>query len=225
MTDHRTYTIGDIHGCLPQLEALLKAIDEDANGRPHQIITLGDYMDRGPNSKGVLDLLMTRPDIVRLRGNHEVMFMEAVSGGYSELNFFCTHGGRQTMASFGVEHPQEIEYRYKAFIRETKMYHEDARRIYVHAGISHRQPDMAKQNPDHLLWIREGFLDVNTPFPKYVVHGHTPQDTGEPDIRNNRTNCDSGCFFTGNLTAAVFDDSQDKPIGTLIARGPVVPWR
>lgn len=220
-----TYAIGDIHGCIEQLRALLDAIESHAAGRPHTIITLGDYMDRGPRSKDVLDLLMTRPEIINLRGNHEVMFMEAVRGGYSELDFFHTHGGRQTIASFGVEHPRDVEYRYKAFVRETKLYHEDARRIFVHAGISRREPDMTKQNPDIMLWIREGFLDVTTPFSKYVVHGHTPQDTGRPDIRFNRANADTGCFFTGCLTALVFDDSQDKPIDAITVSGPVLPWR
>ncbi|RYF09062.1 MAG: serine/threonine protein phosphatase [Oxalobacteraceae bacterium] len=218
-----TIAFADVHGRSDLLQGLLKGIAEYVGDREHQIISLGDYVDRGPDSKGVLDILMSRPDIINLRGNHEAMMLEAKVGGFSEVRHFIGNGGDATCASFGVQSPRDIPQEYFDWIlSNTRLYHEDARRVFVHAGVGWREPDMTKQPEMWLLWIREGFLERTQPFFKYIVHGHTPYhdrkpDPEKPEILSNRCNLDTAAFFTGILTAAVFDDTQDMPIGFLQA--------
>lgn len=222
-----TYAIGDIHGHKDRLVRLLDKIDAHARGREHRIITLGDYIDRGPDSKGVLDVLMARPDIVRLRGNHEQMLLDAVylPAIEDEMNWL-THGGHATLKSFGIEerHPRvtrKVPESYLHFlVKDLVLSFEDERRWFVHAGVHPETRSLDEANPFDILWIRETFLRHHGRFPKYVVHGHTTVPGGKPDIRHNRVNLDTHCYATGVLTAAVFDDSQDEPIDILqTARG------
>lgn len=221
-----TYAIGDIHGQRSLFEQMLELIATDAAGEEHRIITLGDYCDRGPDSKGVYDILMARPDIIALRGNHEDLLLKAIRGRFHEVETFIYNGGDTTLASFGVSQAGEIPLSYIRWIREsTRLYFEDERRAFVHAGVGHRQPDLSKQPEDWLLWIRDPFLSHRQPFFKYIVHGHTHShsnktDPSKPEVLHNRCNLDTGAFFTGLLTAAVFDDSQDKPIKLLTAGTP-----
>jgi serine/threonine protein phosphatase 1 len=216
-----TIAFADIHGRRDLLEKMLSTISAYVGTREHQIIALGDYVDRGPDSKGVLDLLMTRPDIIKLRGNHEGMMLAAQQGRFSEVRHFVDNGGGATCKSFGVVAPHTIPEEYFDWIREnTKLYHEDARRVYVHAGVGWREPDMSKQPEQWLLWIRDEFLLRTEPFFKYIVHGHTPSHSrkphiDQPEVLSNRCNLDTGAYFTGVLTAAVFDDSQDMPLELL----------
>lgn len=212
------YTIGDIHGCLDQFKALLGQIEAHHGGKPHRIITLGDYVDRGPDSKGVLDLLMARPDIVRLMGNHERMLLDAYWEEDSwSVQDFLSNGGHETLASFGAPTPQHIPQEYIRFLNVDLMLSaEDERRFYVHAGINPNFK-LDDQIEAALIWMREPFLSCGFAFEKYIVHGHTPQE-GKADVRANRTNLDTGCCWTGVLAAGVFDDTQDKPIDILYAR-------
>lgn len=216
-----TIAFADLHGRRDLLEKMLSTIATYVGTKEHTIISLGDYVDRGPDSKGVLDLLMTRPDIVKLRGNHEEMMLKAQDGRFSEVRHFVDNGGGATCKSFNVEGPSQIPKKYFNWIREnTKLYHEDARRVFVHAGVGWRHPDMSKQPEDWLLWIREGFLERTDPFFKYIVHGHTPRHGGkleidQPEVRSNRCNLDTGAYATGVLTGAVFDDTQDMPVELL----------
>lgn len=211
------YAIGDIHGCFDQLVSLLSLIDQHAAGQPHKIITLGDYVDRGPRSKDVLDLLMQRTDIVKLMGNHEQMMLSAFwQSDPHSVQDFLVNGGHETLQSFGAPTPQHIPSSYIRFIVDLPLSADDGRRFYVHAGIDPGLP-LSGQRDSTMLWVRQPFLSCGFPFEKYVVHGHTPQ-AGLIDIRHNRTNVDAGCCFTGVLGAAVFDDTQDKPIGLLYAR-------
>jgi serine/threonine protein phosphatase 1 len=204
---------------------MLDRIAEYAGDRPHTIIALGDYVDRGPDSKGVLDILRARPDIIKLMGNHEDMMLTAQGGRFSEVRHFIDNGGGATCKSFGVQGPHNIPAEYFDWIRqETKLYHEDSRRVFVHAGVGWREPDMSKQPQMWLLWIREGFLERQQPFFKYIVHGHTPVHGGKPDmekpeVRENRCNLDTGAYFTGVLTAGVFDDTQDQPLELISVKG------
>lgn len=205
-----TFSVGDIHGCLREFQVLLDLIERYAAGQEHRIITIGDYIDRGPNSKGVLDLLMDRPEIITLMGNHERMLLDAAAGDNSFL--FMINGGAATCDSFGVLDAGMIPYKYLAFLRSLELAVNDGQRLFVHAGINPART-LEQQVEEDILWIRENFLLCTFPFETYIVHGHTPVQNVE--IRPNRTNLDTGCVFGGALSAAVFDDTQVKPIDVI----------
>ena len=207
----QTYAIGDIHGCHSQLVYMLDKIDAHSDGAPHRIITLGDYIDRGPDSRQVLDTLMLRPDIVTLRGNHEQMLLDVLDfpdHPYA-ADDFLHNGGWQTLQSFGVGSVYQIPLRYIDFMRSTVLWTEDEFRYFVHAGIDPAKA-MNNQDPNDLMWIRDVFLDHTADFCKYVVHGHTPVD-GKVDIPRNRTNVDVHCYKHGELAAAVLNTVYAKP--------------
>jgi serine/threonine protein phosphatase 1 len=165
---------------------------------------------------------MSRPDIIALRGNHEEMFLDA-HDDWRASEGFRINGGLATLRSFGIdpEEPQaeaQVPKPYIAWMRHLPYWYEDDLRIFVHAGIDPTVPDMNQQNTMMLVWRREPFLSMTEPFFKHVVHGHTPRDNGYPDLRPNRTNLDTGSFFTGVLTCGVFDDTQAGPIDTIQVR-------
>ncbi|RYD66784.1 MAG: serine/threonine protein phosphatase [Verrucomicrobiaceae bacterium] len=218
-----TYAMGDIHGSEELLLMMLRLISEHSRGRRHQIITLGDYCDRGPHSKGVFDILRARRDIKKLRGNHEEMLLTAYRNpmDYTAQQHFVGNGGDKTLASYEVARAADLpDDLIEWLINETHFYHEDDLRVFVHAGVSWREPDMTKQRQDVMQWIREGFLDHHQPFFKHIVHGHTPQWSGKPhpekpELRTNRTNLDTAAYYTGILTCGVFDDTVAEPLEIL----------
>jgi serine/threonine protein phosphatase 1 len=210
-----TYVIGDLHGMSSQFRRLLDMIDMHSRGKEDErrIICVGDYIDRGPDSKGVLDILRQHPEIIALRGNHEDMLLKWYDGVWSG-DIFLSNGGVATMHSFGI-HPSQIEdfpRDYIEFIRKLPVWFKDEHRVYVHAGIN---PFRDEQMMEDILWIREPFLNYTGKFFKYVVHGHTPTSNGEVDIRDNRANVDSGGVFGGHISCLVFNDKQEKPIDVL----------
>lgn len=211
MKPELTFAIGDIHGCLLQFETMLLAIEDRAAGAPHRIITLGDYIDRGPDSRGVLEVLMSRPEIIALGGNHELMMTEARNGDFYAIDFWTTNGGKATLASFEAKAPGGILDIYYDWIAARPLHFEDDLRYFVHAGVMPPAP-LAKQTELVKRWIREGFLDWTGPFEKYIVHGHTPQVNGVPDLQKYRSNLDTCCFRTGMLTCAVFNNERAEPI-------------
>jgi serine/threonine protein phosphatase 1 len=215
-----TYAIGDIHGSSMLLLIMLERIKDHADGREHRIITLGDYCDRGPDSKTVYDILMARPDIITLRGNHEEMFLAASDGRFGEVNHFMSNGGDATCKSFGVKGPHQVPQKYLDWIENnTRYWFEDELRVYVHAGVNWNIPEMEKQNRLHLTWMREPFLSHTEPMFKYIVHGHThthPRKLmAQAEVLENRCNLDTGAYYTGIMTCAVFDSTQAKPIDLL----------
>jgi serine/threonine protein phosphatase 1 len=216
-----TYAIGDIHGSLDKLRALFADCETHAAGRPMKLVFLGDYIDRGPESFGVIDFLLTlrkrrRDDIVTLMGNHEDMAL-AVIDGDSAAPGWLVQGGAETLDSYGVDradalletHPAHVDW-----MRTLPLSYDDGRRLFVHAGVNPELP-LDAQDPGDLLWIREPFLSDGRDYGRLIVHGHTPLETGLPDLRDNRLNLDTAAVFGGPLTAAVFDDSQTEPLGFL----------
>jgi serine/threonine protein phosphatase 1 len=214
----RVYAMSDIHGCAHLLEQMFAVIDADmSNSRPYRAIEvfLGDYIDRGPDSRRTLDLLIQRSrhrNTVFLKGNHEAYFTSVLDDP-SRLGEWLKVGGLQTMVSYGLSAapdlgkeeqsdlvrvlrssmpPQHIE-----FLRQLRPTFTCGDFFFVHAGV---RPGIAlsEQREQDLLWIRDEFLQSKKRFGKYVVHGHTP--VRQAELLENRANIDTGAYATGNLT-------------------------
>jgi serine/threonine protein phosphatase 1 len=183
---------------------------------------LGDYVDRGPSSFDVIELLSQRIQggTICLRGNHESFLLEFLRNP-TILNAWQHCGGLETLTSYGLQpsidlSPEDQEGLAATLAERLPAHHYSflialplsftlGDYFFVHAGVRPGVP-LAKQRDEDLLWIREDFLRYEGSFGKFVVHGHTP--VSEPDIRNNRINIDTGAFASGRLTCAVFEDDQ-----------------
>jgi serine/threonine protein phosphatase 1 len=223
---NRIYAIGDIHGRLDLLDSVLARIDEDMGMHPKSNairIFLGDYIDRGPDSKRVLDRLVdycvTQPTVC-LMGNHEAFLREFLENP-DVLNVWRHCGGLDTLLSYGLAPKIETDAQdqrelaseldrilpssHRAFLSGLKQCFIYGDFFFVHAGV---RPGicLTKQSEDDLLWIREDFLFCADNFGKVVVHGHTP--VLEPDVRPNRINIDTGAYATGRLTCLVLEGDK-----------------
>jgi serine/threonine protein phosphatase 1 len=212
--------IGDIHGSLPKLHALLARCHLYADGRPMAFTFLGDYIDRGRESAGVVRTVMELQSqlgdrVIALKGNHEAFALGVVDGTIP-ADDWLSQGGMATLASYGVARAGELPREHVDWLRALPLSHDDGRRFFVHAGIDPRRP-LAAQREHDLLWIREPFLSDRRDHGRLIVHGHTPVETGMPDLRANRVNLDTGAVFGGPLTAAIFSDAQAEPIAFLHA--------
>jgi serine/threonine protein phosphatase 1 len=214
------YAIGDIHGSLQKLCDLIAQCERYADGRPAAFIFLGDYIDRGPDSSGVIDMVMNlqsrlKDRVIALKGNHEAVAIEVIDG-ITQAQFWLHEGGAATLRSYGVSSARGLPNEHVAWLRSLPLRYDDGRRFFVHAGIDPEKP-LAAQSDRDLIWIREPFLSDPRDHGRLIVHGHTPLATGAPDLRSNRLNLDTGAVFGGPLTAAVFAGAQRDPIGFLQA--------
>jgi serine/threonine protein phosphatase 1 len=225
----RIYAIGDVHGRLDLLRKMHAAIAEDRARRPIaacRIIHLGDYVDRGDDSRGVIELLIETvgrdSDVAALAGNHDLGFVEFLTRPRAD-GLFANYGGRETALSYGVGIDFSDPERFAAGTEALRMAVPEAHRTFLlrlkfslvlgdfffcHAGIRPGVP-LDRQEPEDLIWIRDSFLNFAGLHPKIVVHGHTPSP--EPDIMANRVNVDTGAFRTGVLSALVIEGT-DKQI-------------
>jgi serine/threonine protein phosphatase 1 len=220
MSDLLTYAIGDIHGCSDLLVRLLRNVRDHASGRPYRLVFLGDYIDRGPDSAGVVHIVrelqkVDAESVICLMGNHEDMLLQCVADLGKTL-WWLENGGGEAMRSFRVSSPRSIPKDVLEWMAGLRTSYEDERRIYVHAGLAPGRP-LGEQNDRDRLWIREPFLSSDFDFGKHVVHGHTPLTGLRPDVRHHRTNLDTAAVFGGPLTAGVFTNLQDEPIAFLRA--------
>jgi serine/threonine protein phosphatase 1 len=219
----RVYAIGDIHGRSDLLDRMVDEIARDLKARPAGdclTVTLGDYVDRGQDSRGVLDRLAGNPfptPFVALKGNHEVL-LETFLRDPATADQWRRLGGLETLQSYGVPVASVMigrDYReaaaalraavpgeHVAFLGSLKTSLTVGSYFLCHAGV---RPGIAleRQGVDDLLWIREPFLSSRVGFGKIIVHGHTPTDA--PEILPNRINIDTGAFMTGRLTCAVLE--------------------
>lgn len=213
-TSDVTYAIGDIHGRLDLLERALGLIWAHAGARTFQIVCLGDYVDRGPESRGVIDCLMreqTRSALTCLKGNHEAMLLEAVDEG--EWSFWLENGGTETIDSYGRQPPPNEHLKW---LRRLPVCVRDADRLFVHAGF---RPGVALEDQDEeaCIWIRGKFLNAySQELPGHVVHGHTPSHSDklameEPERLPHRTNLDTGACWTGVMAVGVFEPGRPEP--------------
>lgn len=228
----RIYAIGDIHGRLDLLDALLKRIERDRRARPgmeERIVFLGDYIDCGPQSAQVLDRLLGGGEWLLLRGNHEQVMLDVFDGvGDAEqrLRQWLKMGGRETLRSYSMAPalaygddldairaaiPAHVPPWHVAGLRAMPLSWRAGDYLFVHAGIRPGAP-IERQKPSDLLWIREAFLDDSGDHGVMVVHGHTISRRIEE--RPNRIGIDTGAYRTGRLTALVVEGSARRYIST-----------
>ncbi|MFN7358141.1 metallophosphoesterase family protein [Brevundimonas sp.] len=218
-SDRVVWAIGDVHGRADLLAPLLEVVEADARGLPTHLVMLGDYVDRGRDSRGALQLLCDleargRVQLTALRGNHEdrmLAFLTEPQIGPS----WCDYGGRDALASYQVASPagrgdaegwtqtaralgDALPEAHRRLLGGLSSSVEHGDYFFAHAGA---RPGIAleAQDPEDLMWIREPFLSDRRPFEKVVVHGHTPVD--QPHIDARRINLDTGAYATGVLTA------------------------
>ncbi|WP_244607843.1 MULTISPECIES: metallophosphoesterase family protein [Bradyrhizobium] len=213
-----TFAIGDIHGCFEKLMSLLVVCDEIRGHRSAQFVFVGDYIDRGPQSREVMNVLVGSKgqqdrSFVCLRGNHEEMLLRAaeIERTDRDLMNWWGNGGEQTLDSYGIDDPADFPSEHLDWIRALPLMKIEHGRLFVHAGIRPGVP-LASQSDQDLLWIREPFLSSDLDHELFIVHGHTPIRSWTPDLRANRLNLDTGACFGGPLTAAVFVASKARPL-------------
>ena len=216
---HRLYAIGDVHGCADRLATMHRMVRQDLAERPTvqaTLVHLGDMIDRGPDSAGVLAAVLEpwaetpAPRVVNLLGNHEAMLLDALEGGDPRArDLWMDNGGAETLRSWGISHRapprawrDSIPPRQLGLLRALTLMHRAGGYVLVHAGV---RPGVAleAQTRHDLLWIREPFLRWDATLPKVVVHGHTP--AAAPVLRANRIGIDTGAVLGGPLTCAVLE--------------------
>ena len=221
-----TFAIGDIHGCLRKLRRLIRACEARANGRPARWVFLGDYVDRGADSRGVVEFLIARqqaqPDVVCLMGNHEQLAIAAQDSARA-MPIWLDNSGAATQKSYWRTGGR-IEAAHLAWLRALPLCHDDGLRFFVHAGVDLTRP-LDRQLASDMLWMREPFLSDadKVDCGRFVVHGHTPQKSGVPELCRHRVDLDTAAVIGGPLTAGVFDDTRPEPLEFLTDR--MVGWR
>ncbi|MET0375628.1 MAG: metallophosphoesterase family protein [Rhizorhabdus sp.] len=223
----RWYAIGDIHGCYAELNRLIKSIDDDDTRRgaaDTRLLFVGDYVDRGPGSREVIELMM-RLDIgeervVFLMGNHEETLLSAADGNRRAAALLHKMGGRETLLSYGVRALDydnadpagiidmirtAIPVDHLQWLRKLRLSYEVGDYMFVHAGV---RPGVSldSQLASDLRWIRKEFLDSPADHGRMIVHGHSVSD--QIDERANRIGIDTGAYATGKLSAIGIEGTE-----------------
>jgi diadenosine tetraphosphatase ApaH/serine/threonine PP2A family protein phosphatase len=229
------YAVGDIHGRIDLLQRLLDLIERDAaassGAERRTLVFLGDYVDRGPDSRGVVErLIRDLPpgfDKHFLKGNHEAILLDFLDDPW-RLDHWLLNGGEETMRSYGVDterlarlsappdvwrqaFAEALPEAHLHFFRDLQLSVSFGDYLFVHAGVRPGVP-LAAQSEADLIWIRGPFLNHADPFGKIVVHGHTPGR--EPVTRPNRIGIDTGAVFTDRLTALRLQDGAREFLQT-----------
>lgn len=225
----RIYAVGDIHGRSDCLDAMIAMIDADCHSEQPvscRIVFLGDYTDRGPDSRGVIERLVrlsARPEVVCLKGNHdewlEMFLLRAEIG-----DRFLHWGGFETLASYGVDVSEgrsnaelsrdlveNMPAAHRRFFSRLRHRHVEGDYFFCHAGV---RPGVAldEQDPHDLMWIRAEFHAHEASWGKVIVHGHTPRE--QVEICRNRINVDTAAFETGTLSCVVLEDNRWRILQT-----------
>ena len=223
----RVYAVGDIHGRLDLLDAAFARVAaDDAARAPAEtmLIFLGDLVDRGPDSAGVIErlrrLAAERAGLRFLLGNHEEVFLLALTGDVRATRLFCRIGGRETLLSYGVAPDEYERLSYEEVAERLAALVPPSHREFLggfehlvvvgdyafsHAGVRPGVP-LAEQREEDLRWIREPFLDHRGALEKVVVHGHTIRE--EVEFRRHRIGIDTGAYATGRLTVLALEGAE-----------------
>jgi serine/threonine protein phosphatase 1 len=239
------YAVGDVHGCAAEFDRLLKKIRKDAasraEGRPWRIVMLGDYVDRGPDSAGVMERVMAlqAQGHVVLPGNHEQLMHDALNARPGDVESasetWWNNGGKQTLKSYGARRATRrrawrsfacVPAEHRSFLRrileEHPAYHRDDADglFFVHAGVRPHET-LEEMRPEVLLWSRfPRFMAADGPFwveGLRVVHGHTPVEA--PAVFTHRVGLDTGAVYGGALSCGVFDDGALARVFSVPAGG------
>jgi len=228
------YAIGDIHGRADLLEQLVEKIrvDSATHAKENIIVFLGDYVDRGSDSKAVIDYLLNlnlpRATHVFLRGNHEERMLDFVSGNLTGAeSWLFQYGGAACLASYGVDvfragarndlaaltrsMAESLPETHRRFLENARSFYACGDYYFAHAGVNPDYP-LDNQRPEDLLWIRQPFLSSRKNFGKIIVHGHSITD--EPEIHENRIGIDTGAYATGCLTCLKLWQTERRFLAT-----------
>ena len=226
-------TIGDIHGRLDLLEQLygfiaMHPVVEKAERRV--LLHLGDYVDRGPDSKGVIERVrkgIRGFENICLMGNHEALMLDFLDGK-EDSGWWVNEGmgGAECLQSFGVDPRAALRDREAAksqigeeiiaWLRALKPCHREGNYFFVHAGVKPGVP-LDQQSNEDLIWIRREFTSSERDFGARIVHGHSP--TSKPEVRSNRIGIDTGAVWTGHLTAALIDPAREDEAPVILMTG------
>jgi serine/threonine protein phosphatase 1 len=232
----RRYAIGDVHGCIDHLKRALQWCSDDAetDGVNAEVLLLGDFVDKGPDSKSVIQLLMNGSGcdnliLVPIKGNHDHMLHSIWRDqSYYLAGSWWEHGGQQTLMSYGWDPLKDripdtlqdyIPLEHIEFLEQLPVLYETDDLFFVHAGLNHERP-VEEQIEHDMLWIRGPFLMKCHNFGKPVVHGHAP-DTNNPFISDYRISLDAGCYGTGKLAIACFEPGERIPRTAVVTRNSV----
>lgn len=225
----RVYAVGDIHGRAAQLQQMLAWIEQDAKTAGDQRVMevfLGDYIDRGADSKQVIDQLIAPSpkghERICLMGNHEHIMLEFLEEPQLYRSW-SHHGALATLMSYGVELPRDVSEdpsiiihaqlcdllppAHAEWLQSLRTHYELGDYYFTHAGVNPDVP-LAGQDPSDLMWIRSGFIDEENYFEKYIVHGHTP--CAEPELLPNRANLDVSNADTPQLACLVLEGEERR---------------
>lgn len=204
----RLIAVGDVHGCLAALTALLDAVQPQPDDT---LVFLGDYVDRGPDSRGVLERLIqlsSECQLISLLGNHDELFMKVCAGANDLLVNWLMFGGEATLASYGNPELEHVPQEHLRFIRNCPMYHENGEYIFIH-GSYHPELPMSRQSPRLMTW---GKIRPEPPGPhcsgKTVILGHTAQRNGNVLDLGHLKCIDTCCYGDGYLTALELHTGQ-----------------
>ena len=209
----KTIVIGDIHGCHKELTRMISDLKQKKMYDPKKdkLVFLGDYIDRGPDSKGVIKFIKnmqkTNKNVIALKGNHEDMLIDYLERCTDESWLF--NGYQSTVLSYGSVDTLINDMRW---MQSLPVYHEDDHFIFVHAGINPLKK-MYEQSESTMLWARDEFILDDRKCKKTVIFGHTPTElidgSTRPYITKSGNVCiDTGCVFSGVLTAAIIDSGE-----------------
>lgn len=229
----RLYVIGDVHGRADLLEQIAAEIERDRRSWSGETSTvlLGDYIDRGPRSRDVIEMISCGKlgQHVALKGNHEEMVLAFLEKPDAGLNWL-TNGGRETLLSYAVPTSPILRVAdlpslsarlnsampetHRAFLQSLRLTFRAGDYLFCHAGVRPGVP-LERQREADLLWIRDDFLRSSADHGARVVHGHTPSE--EVEIRPNRINLDTGAYLTGRLTCLVLQGAEFRTFQTPIS--------
>ncbi|MDZ7660125.1 metallophosphoesterase family protein [Fodinibius sp.] len=213
MSEQKYIAVGDIHGCFHSMKALLEKLEPFYD---RQFVFVGDYIDRGPGSKQIIDYLLEfkeRVDCVFLRGNHEQMLLDAIH--HNKKDLWLMNGGRATIESYEPERGEiKLPDSHMEFYENTRLYYDTEKYFFVHAGLSPARTiaDSIKDENEvqEFLWERSHLNAFETPWEKTVVFGHTPRP--KPIQKENMIGIDTGCVFDrvgyGKLTAVKLPEEE-----------------